>query len=115
MRSDKEGAERAIEEFPGVGQDLSATKLNFASTAQQLATDLIAIQRRCNEFVAFYFDNLLNSGAANAYVQADLVGAVANMTPAIVGNVVTAATGIRDTITAGIITNLHQAVTKPGS
>lgn len=94
-------------------QSFSAKKSDFAGAARQIAARILDLARDCDEFASFYFSNTFNSGAAQAIVQDDLVGGNLHLTPAVIGDVVTAAQAVSTAITSGHRDNMRKAIEKP--
>lgn len=93
--------------------DMTAKKANYATEIQVIASKIMAVARLCDEMDASYFANAFNGGAANQFVQGDLVGGNSHLTPAIITNVITVVEAIKTAMTQGARDNLRQALVDP--
>jgi hypothetical protein len=98
---------------PGVAQDLSGPKSNFASRITTLAADILTLAQRCDEAAAVYFAGGFNSGGANPIVQDDIVGENSHLAVSTITGVITAAQAITTATPQGTRDNLRKAMRTP--
>lgn len=96
-----------------MAQDLSSVKSNFASQASTMAAALIKLCNQATELTAEYFADGFNSGGTNQYVQGDLTGGNAFLTPTIIGNVMTQLQTLNSTFGSAQLNVLRQAIVTP--
>lgn len=95
---------------PGAIQDLSGKKSDFIGSLVELAGDIMAVAKRCDEAAAFYFANTFNTGGANVITQNDISGANAHLTVTDVTNMITAAQAITTATPQGTRDNIRKAL-----
>lgn len=97
-----------------MAQDLSDVKSNFATQCTDMAARLLQLGEDCDQLLRYWFAHGLNAGAANEFVEDDLVGGNAHLTPTAVVNIVTAANAVKAALdVSGVRDNLARGLFKP--
>lgn len=93
-----------------MAQDFTAKKLDFARHISDISRDILLISQKIDELSLYYSNNGFDSGGAHPIIDADLTGDLNYLTAANIAGVISAMATIQTALTAGVKTNLRQAL-----
>lgn len=91
-------------------QNLVTKKNDFCIKMSELAREVLLLAQKWGELHLYYQNNGFNQGAANQFVDADLTGQNAHLTPQIIEDVDFLIAGLDAALTAGARSSLRKAL-----